>query len=43
MSYSDGIGTLRFITPGLSRGAWFGVPDVNAILQRYERKVPVVG
>lgn len=43
MSYSDGIGTLRFITPGLSKGAWFGVPDVNAILQRYQRNVPAVG
>lgn len=44
MSYSDGSGAVyRFITPGLSRGAWFGIPDVNAILQRYERRTPVVG
>lgn len=42
-SFSDGLGTYRLVTEGLTRGAWFSIPEVNAILARYERKVPVVG
>lgn len=40
MSYTDGMATIRFVTPGLSRGAWFSVPEVNATLQRYVKRIP---
>lgn len=43
-SMSDGIGTIRFLTPGLGRGdVWYAEPDVNRILQTYRRAVPGVG
>lgn len=43
MSYTDSAGTYRFITPGLSKNAWFALPEVNAILKEYVDKVPVIG
>lgn len=43
MSFSDGLGTIRFVTPGLTRGAWYDIPEVNATLQRWIEKVPVIG
>lgn len=40
-SFSDGIGTIRFLTPGLGRGdVWYSEPDVNRILQTYRHRVP---
>lgn len=45
MSYSDGLGTLRFVTPGLTRGAYFSNPEINAILQlpEYQLRAPALG
>lgn len=43
-SFSDGIGTIRFLTPGLGRGdVWYSAPDVNRILQTFRHAVPGVG
>ena len=34
MSFTDQLGTYRFSTAG-ERGAWFGIPEVDAVLDRY--------
>lgn len=38
---TDEIGTFDLVIAGGSFGKWFGVPPVDAVLQRYREKVPV--
>lgn len=37
LSLSDEIGTFRLATPGM-RGSWFGLPEVDAVLARYQNR-----
>lgn len=42
-SFSDELGTIRFVTPGLTRGAYTDLPEVNEVLGRYHDKYLVPG
>lgn len=37
LSYSDERGVFRLATPGM-RGSWFGLPEVDAVLARYQNR-----
>jgi len=41
LSLSDELGTFRLATPGVG-GSWFGLPEVDAVLQRYRVHIPGV-
>ncbi len=41
LSLSDELGTFRLATPGVG-GSWFGLPEVDAVLQRYRVGIPGV-
>lgn len=41
LSFSDELGTFRLATPGVG-GSWFGLPEVDAVLQRYRVTIPGV-
>lgn len=41
-SMSTDVGIISLATPG-RRGSWFGFPEVDAILDRYNQRVPMVG
>lgn len=42
-SFSDETGTFRLATPGLTPGSWYGIPEVDRVLQDYRERVPVLG
>lgn len=42
VSYFDGFSTIRYVVPGLTRGAFTSLPEVNEILNRYRDRVPRV-
>jgi len=41
LTLSDELGTFRLATPGVG-GSWFGLPEVDAVLQRYRASIPGV-
>ncbi|MBX6388251.1 MAG: hypothetical protein IRZ08_04480 [Frankia sp.] len=42
LSMSDELGTFRLATPGVG-GSWFGLPEVDAVLDRYRVVMPGIG